>query len=501
MTLNLPAPFVERMRELLQDEFDRFMQSYDEPRYYGLRVNPLKVSVEQFRRMQSFHLETIPWVKEGFYYEEEDRPGKHPYYHLGLYYIQEPSAMVPVECLDVQPGERVLDLCAAPGGKSTQIAAKLQQQGLLVSNDPSAERAKALVKNIELMGVKNAVVLNETPERIAQRFPHYFHKILVDAPCSGEGMFRKDAAMSTLWKPDWVSHYAQIQKQVLAEAAKMLVNGGRIVYSTCTFSPEENEAIIADFLDKHPSFKVITPLEIEGFQSGRGDWLEAAGIHQLSELSLSSLKEQVQHTIRLWPQFIKGEGHFVAVLQHQGGSADSANDTSMEWAAHYKETKHERLTAEELDHIAAFFQNNLNLEAPKHLVSFKGHVYAIQPELPSLQAMKVVRPGLYLGMVKKDRFEPSQPLAMALKADEAKYVMELAADALEAVKYLKGDTLELSEAALERWGLNSQPKKKHKGEAKVKRYCLVCLDGHPAGWGKINGHVLKNEYPPGWRWL
>ncbi|GJM84209.1 hypothetical protein HMSSN139_67050 [Paenibacillus sp. HMSSN-139] len=205
------------MRELLGEEYDAFYASYGNPRFAGIRVNTLKIDPAEFREAAPFELRPIPWCKTGYYVDEQTKPGKHPYYHAGLYYIQEPSAMAPVELLDVAPGERVLDLCAAPGGKSTQIAAKLRGSGMLVTNDINAERTKALAKNIELYGVRNAVVLAESPERIARAFPYSFDKILIDAPCSGEGMFRKDEDMARLWEPEWVRKYAGMQRDICSQ--------------------------------------------------------------------------------------------------------------------------------------------------------------------------------------------------------------------------------------------------------------------------------------------
>ncbi|TXK86022.1 RsmB/NOP family class I SAM-dependent RNA methyltransferase [Paenibacillus sp. N3.4] len=258
MTKQLPALFREKMIDLLgEDEFAEYVKSYDEARLFGLRVNSNKIDKADFLAKSPFTLTPVPWASEGYYYQEGERPGKHPYYHAGLYYIQEPSAMAPVELLHVRPGERVLDLCAAPGGKSTQIAAKLKGEGVLVVNDNHSDRVKALVKNLELFGVRNAVVLNERPERMLTAFQGFFDKILIDAPCSGEGMFRKEEDMMVQWERHSVQEFAAMQRELLGQAAQMLAPGGTIVYSTCTFSPEENEAQIAEFLDKHPIFEVV----------------------------------------------------------------------------------------------------------------------------------------------------------------------------------------------------------------------------------------------------
>ncbi|RAV09516.1 RsmB/NOP family class I SAM-dependent RNA methyltransferase, partial [Paenibacillus contaminans] len=329
MGIKLPDAFVERMSVMLGDEFEAFMRSYDEPRYYGLRINTLKVQALRFAgELSPFgRLQPVQWASDGFYYEEGERPGKHPYYHAGLYYIQEPSAMAPVELLDVQPGERVLDLCAAPGGKSTQIAAKLGGKGLLVSNDNSAERVKALVKNIELSGVRNAVVLNETPERLAPVFAGFFDKILIDAPCSGEGMFRKEEEMAKQWERHSVERCVIMQRDILGQAASMLKPGGRIVYSTCTFAPEENECMIAEFVAAFRDFRIVPAETQHGFDSGHPDWVAAvkAGAAEAgSEAAGADAAAAVRGTVRLWPHRLKGEGHFVAVLEHTGANGGAA---------------------------------------------------------------------------------------------------------------------------------------------------------------------------------
>ncbi|MFN0226146.1 RsmB/NOP family class I SAM-dependent RNA methyltransferase, partial [Paenibacillus sp. KR2-11] len=309
----LPQSFLVHMKELLgEEEFPAFEASYGEARLYGLRVNTLKITPAQFLELTEWQLEGIPWAPAGFYYQEGVRPGKHPHYHAGLYYIQEPSAMAPVELLDVQPGHRVLDLCAAPGGKTTQLAGKLQGSGLIAANDIHAERVKALVKNLELNGVHGALVLNEDPAKLQEAFRGYFDRILIDAPCSGEGMFRKEEEMAKAWQEDWTEKYAAMQRVLLRQAAVMLKAGGRLVYSTCTFSPEENEAIIAGFLDEHPDFEVVPAPALPGFSPGRPDWVPAGDSARAAETAGAA---------RLWPHRLAGEGHFAAALRRHAAPA------------------------------------------------------------------------------------------------------------------------------------------------------------------------------------
>ena len=239
----LPLPFLERMKEMLGDDYDAFLKSYKNPRTYGLRVNTAKLSCQDFQALSPFPIRPIPWINTGYFYEEESRPARCPYYQAGLYYLQEPSAMTPASYLPVTPGENVLDLCAAPGGKATALGAMLNGSGLLVANDISSSRTRALLRNVELFGITNAFVTNETPAHLKDRFPEFFHKIILDAPCSGEGMFRKEEALAKDWTPEKSEELSRIQKQLCLNAADMLQPGGQMLYSTCTFAKEENEDV------------------------------------------------------------------------------------------------------------------------------------------------------------------------------------------------------------------------------------------------------------------
>ncbi len=296
--MNLPEKYISKMKELLKDEYKDYILSFDSGRYYGLRANTIKINPYDLKNKLKFNLQPISWCKEGFYYDETERPAKSPYYNAGLFYIQEPSAMSTASILDIKPGDRVLDLCAAPGGKSTQAGAKLKGCGIIVSNDISASRCKALLKNIEMSGIKNAVVTNETPERLALKFKRFFNRIIVDAPCSGEGMFRKDTAAIKSWEEHKSEICALMQKDILKCAAKMLSDGGIIAYSTCTFAPEENEEIINEFLNENTEFKLLDIDKSLGFDNGRFDWVKPPNC-------------QISKCGRLWPFKIKGEGHFL----------------------------------------------------------------------------------------------------------------------------------------------------------------------------------------------
>ncbi|WP_405172302.1 RsmB/NOP family class I SAM-dependent RNA methyltransferase [Paenibacillus sp. FSL H8-0280] len=562
MGVKLPLIFAERMKSLLGDEFEQFMKSYEQSPHAGLRVNTLKISMEQFDEIAPFDLRPIPWCETGFYVPHGVKPGLHPYYHAGLYYIQEPSAMAPVELLQVEPGDRVLDLCAAPGGKTTQIAAKLQGKGVLVTNDIHAERTKALAKNVELYGVRNAVVLNESPERIANAFPHYFDKVLIDAPCSGEGMFRKDEDMVKSWEHHSVEKCVLMQRDILETAARLLAPGGTIVYSTCTFAPEENEAMIAEFLNVNRDFVVMDIPEETGFAPGRPEWVRQMMPEKAEETE--AVLDQTRGTARLWPHLLEGEGHYVAVLKHRVGQEVETDQPGVvkEGAMEYGQVvdvsrievegnkdhsiaassiamtkadrKKERLLRIEsreshdrqvgggknsgrqskkgkdhggrkserghgrgadsasIDPVAIysqFMKEQLEIELTGETVCYGDRVYQSSVGAARLEGLKVIRPGWFMGTIKNGRFVPSHPLACALNASEARRSVNLSSADGEAVRYLKGETLNIEE---ERVVL--------KADTFAKGYVLVCVDGYAAGWGKWLDGVLKNEYPAGWRW-
>ena len=307
--IQLPERFEEKMQCLLGSEFEEYIRCYEEPRYYGLRVNTRKISVEDFLKIAPFPLTPIPWIENGFYYDgEQVAPAKHPYYFAGLYYLQEPSAMTPANRLPVSPGERVLDVCAAPGGKATELGAKLMGEGVLVANDISSSRAKGLLKNLEVFGIGNMLVLSEEPGKLENYFTGYFDKILIDAPCSGEGMFRKDRKMVKAWEEHDPSFFAKLQRSIITQAARMLKPGGMMLYSTCTFDPEENEGTIMHLLKEYPEFEILEMKGYEGFAEGIPSAIDG-GIPKLTK------------TVRIFPHRMRGEGHFLALLQK--GQADT----------------------------------------------------------------------------------------------------------------------------------------------------------------------------------
>ena len=306
----LPEAFLNRMQEMLGEEYEDFLAAYEEPRTYGLRVNTRKITPEEFEKLNVFSVRRIPWVKNGFFYDEDVRPARHPLYAAGVYYLQEPSAMTPAACLPVQPGERVLDLCAAPGGKATELGAKLKGRGLLVANDISASRARALLYNLEVFGIDNAFVTNETPAALAGVFEGFFDKILVDAPCSGEGMFRKEEAVARDWTPEKSEYFSGQQREIVSRAVRMLRPGGMLLYSTCTFAPCEDEQTISWVLEQFPEMHLVPLPEYEGFSGGCPRW--------------GNGEETLKYCVRLWPHKMHGEGHFLALLEKDGqGQAEN----------------------------------------------------------------------------------------------------------------------------------------------------------------------------------
>lgn len=427
----LPEAFLLRMKHQLGEEYEEYLKSLERPRAVALRFNPLKGESPDL----PFVGGKVPWEEMGCYYDPTARPGLHVYHEAGVYYLQEASAMAPVVLLDPQPGERVCDLCAAPGGKTTQIAGRMGGEGFLLCNEINPKRAKILSRNIERMGVANALVTNEHPETLAARFPGFFHRVLVDAPCSGEGMFRKEEAAVTDWSPETVEMCARRQREILRSAARLVAPGGRLVYSTCTFAPEEDEGAVASFLEEHPGF---TPESVEApwFTPGKpGNY-------------------------RMWPHKLLGEGHFAAVLRKEGGEEGEISP----------------MKGETLPKPWKEFARSMGITLPDgKCVPFGSSLYWAPAELPELGGLKVLRPGLELGTVKKDRFEPAHALALWLKSCEN--VQDYPPESREMAAYLHGEVV---------------PSEK-------KGWCLVTAGGYSIGWGKGDGQMLKNHYPKGLR--
>lgn len=459
--MNLPIEFEKKMKAFLGDEWDDFLYSYDNNRFQALRFNTLKVQSpeERMRILKTLKISSdkkVSWADEAYYFDENVRPGKHPYHEMGLYYIQEPSAMSAAALLAPKPGMRVLDLCAAPGGKSTQLATYLGDSGLLVSNEINTQRSRILSQNIERMGIKNAIVTNEDSFVLASHFPGFFNAIQVDAPCSGEGMFRKLPEAIEQWSMENVAICAARQKEILDNAAVMLKPGGTIVYSTCTFSKEENEDVIEYFLERHPDFTL----------------------------------EEME---RFWPHKVDGEGHFVAKLVRRGSvDTDLKADRKTKKNKNSKNRKNETkpaLTKENMKLLSEFLDEAISEDMAawiknSRLVMFGEQLYRLPDMEVDIKGLKVQRAGLHIGEFKKQRFEPSHSLALALKLNDAKNVVKLTCDNPQTIGFFNGQSVMLSDEQV--------------AECK-KGWALVCVDGYPAGWGKVNGAQVKNHYPKGLR--
>lgn len=462
----IPEKFLGRMQEMLGEEYPAFLASYEKTKCQSLRLNPQKGEASELLKKLPFHMSKVPWSRYGYYYEAQDQPGKHPCHEAGVYYIQEASAMLPAELLAVKPGERVLDLCAAPGGKSTQLAADMKGQGILFCNEIHPARAKILSENVERMGILNAVVMNETPARLAERFAGWFDKILVDAPCSGEGMFRKNEDARTEWCPENVRFCAERQDEILDYAEIMLKPGGRLVYSTCTFAPDENEGSISRLLKRHPEFELLPTEKTDGLAGGVADWIEEPAGH-------------LERTIRLWPHKLEGEGHFAALLRKQGG-ADPVEEPLPVKKSGGKSAACGKSTAfwqPFLEFEAEFLHTDFGQQGGAfHL--FGEQLYFAPAGMPALNGLKVLRPGLHLGTLKKGRFEPSHALALFLQPSQARLTFDIPADAPEARAYLSGQTFCAE------------------GE---KGWYLITVSGFSLGWGKLAGGIMKNHYPKGLR--
>lgn len=426
----LPEEFLRRMERALGEEYPDFLQSYQRPRATALRFMPGRE-----RRELPFLRDPVPWEPEGYYCDPDARPGLHPCHEAGVFYLQEASAMAPGTLLDPQPGELVLDLCAAPGGKSTQIAGRMAGKGLLISNEYSPKRAKILSQNVERMGFSNVLVLNETPQTLARRFPGVFHRVLVDAPCSGEGMFRKEAAAVTDWSLETVRMCAQRQREILDCAGEMVRPGGRLVYSTCTFAPEEDEETVSWFLETHREFSP-EPVDAPWFTPGENG------------------------SFRLWPHKLLGEGHFAAVLKKEEAAPGILPAAP----------------GEKLPPCWDSFAREQGITLPPGKgVRFGETLYWVPPETPPLDRLRVLRPGLELGTVKGNRFLPAHALSHWLRPGEN--ALRLPYDSPELQRYLHGETLPWT----------------------GKGWTLVCAEDDPLGWGKGDGTTLKNHYPKGLR--
>lgn len=464
-SIAFPPLFVERMRRLLGEETDDFLAAYEKPLRRGLRVNTLKAGRLLIERHFEGRLAPVPFAAEGFYLTGEHRAGADPLHHAGAYYMQEPSAMSAVTVLAPVPGERVLDICAAPGGKSTQIAAALQGRGLLWCNEYVRSRAQILCQNLERCGVTNAVVSSTDTAVLGQGLPGYFDAVLVDAPCSGEGMFRKEPAALEQWNEDVVRLCAERQRHILHTASETVRPGGRLVYSTCTFAPEENECVIAWFLETHPEFH-LADLSGRDLPFGRPafDWEQVIAF---APAGVDGRGLTLSYARRILPQH-GGEGHFVALLERDGfGSADSCapycdsivNTNSIELNKLYE---------------------NCFTRVPFGRAVTIGEMVRLLPEtLPNLKRMGVLCAGVAAAAVCKNRLEPCHALFMAARPSDCRLLLDLSLEDARLTAFLRGETISC-EGIPDGW-------------------TAVAAAGVVTGFGKAVGGTLKNRYPKGLR--
>lgn len=495
--MKLPESFELKMKELLGEEFEDYIRCFDDKHYGGLRVNTLKISPEEFEKICPFEIKKIPWVPNGYFYNLEEQPARHPYYFAGLYYIQEPSAMTPASLLPVEPGDKVLDLCAAPGGKTTELGAKLKDLGVLVCNDISNSRAKALLKNVEVIGVRNVMVASEAPSKLVKSFEGYFDKILVDAPCSGEGMFRKQPSIMKNWEQYGVGYYNKLQKEIILDAARMLKPGGYMVYSTCTFSPEENEGTVKFLKENFEEFHVVDAMAVAkeiygdrvdytGFAPGHPEWADAP--------------EEVKDCIRLWPHKINGEGHFVTLLQKGHGEQHSA---SVQPAKRINVEAVMKKNKTVLSEETVDFLKTLNIKLGEGEFKLrKDMLYYVPEDLPDNFGLRTLRHGLLLGEIKKNRFEPSQALASSMRIGDYDNVINLSVENPSVIRYLKCETIDLNEEELLPIPVvHPDGTVENKVVSPKNGWVLICVDSFPLGWGKLANGSVKNKYLSGWRWM
>lgn len=441
----LPLEYKEAMKELLQDEYKDYIDSLSKPSISGMRVNTLKIKKEELLKLLNLNLREVKWADTGFYLDDDLRLSKSPYYYAGLYYMQEPSAMSPASLCEAKRGDKILDLCAAPGGKSTQIACKLEGEGLILSNDLSNSRAKALLKNIELSGIRNTVITCEEPQKLASVYEEYFDKILVDAPCSGEGMFRRDIAVFNAYLKRGPENFAPIQASILDSAARMLKKGGYIIYSTCTYSKLEDEDTVLEFLKRHEDFEIGVLPMYEGFTPSK----------------------YVDGAVRLFPHKLEGEGHFVCKLVKKGESKEDESEA--------KYSKAVKLPKSVLEFLKL---TNISWDDKRFYINNE-YVYYLPEGLILDKKLRYLRTGLLIGRMNNNRFEPSQAFAMSLKYEDWKNPVNLSIDDDRVIRYLKGETIDADDIG--------------------SGYRLLCVEKYPLGFVKQDATRLKNKYYKGWR--
>lgn len=456
--MQLPSEFVKKYQRLLGDEAPAFLASFDQPSTGGFRVNPLKAAPKEALVQATGKVEYVPTGYRG------PVVGKSLDHASGAIYSQEPSAMYVGEVVDPQPGERVLDLCAAPGGKTTHLVAKMGDQGLLVANEIFRKRALVLAENLERWGTRHTIVTNESPAELEKQFPHFFDRILVDAPCSGEGMFRKEPAGIEYWNPDYPAECANRQQKILASALKMLKPGGILVYSTCTFAPEEDEQNAAWLLKTYLDLAMVNIKKYPGMDSGRPEWADN--------------NPELAKAVRLFPHHIKGEGHFIAKFKKAESDTLAVTPRRQQHRQKRRRQAAGQLSKEERQLFSEFCARLLPDYQPNHLLTYGDQLYDLPAGISSVEGLTVLRPGLHLGTFKKRRFEPALALALTMWPAETKWAIELDHDQWR--QYVHGDVI-------------------RKGEKRPNGWYLLYCQNLPCGFGKLVNGTIKNFYPKGLR--
>ncbi len=446
--MNLPQQFLDNMKLLLGEDFDEYINSLSTPKHSGIRINNQKISDTDFFNLIGQTLKKVPWSTSGYYIDNKEDFSKSPYYSAGLYYIQEPSAMSVASLLPIEEDDFVLDLCSAPGGKATAVADRLNGTGFLVANDISPSRCKALIKNIEMMGITNYCVTSDTHKNLEKVFANYFDKIIVDAPCSGEGMFKTDSTAKLEWNESTNDEFRQIQLDILNSAKNMLNFNGIISYSTCTFSVLENEMVIDEFLEENPDFSVL-PIDNKkyGFSDG---------------MSENPINLDVNKSTRILPHKVDGEGHFLCLLKRNGNSKPL--ETNLQ-----KENK----TLTEMVKLYRDFENQyMNISFNGKFIQHEDSLFLVNDKFIDLKKTRIMRSGFLLGDVKNNKFKPSQNLASALDIQSFKNCVNLQKDNPNIEKYLKGETImQLCDDG----------------------YVLICIEGFSLGFGISKDNKIKNK--------
>lgn len=446
----LPTEYTERMKELLGDDYDAYLNALQQPPIKGFRVNTDKISLLEFEKINIFSNKKIPYVENGYYLEYE-KVGNHPYHHAGMIYVQEPGAMAPAECIDIEPDWKILDMCAAPGGKSTQLKNKLGENGILISNEIIASRCKILTGNIERLGLHNTVTTCMDTAKLAKKFEKYFDLVMVDAPCSGEGMFRKEEIAIDEWSIENVLKCAKRQSEILENAARVVKNGGYIIYATCTFSLEENEMTIDSFLQQHPEFQIVKVKE-------------AVEEHTQNGISFEGCKcENIHFARRFYPHKSRGEGQFMAVLRNTNEPFSPVKSQ--------KETPN-KIPAE----VGEFLDGVLTDYKKQNVSVYNGNPIYFTHDL-KISDGDAFSCGITIGEMRKGYIQPHHQFFMGM-GKYFKRKIELAPDSEELKKYLHGE--EITVDCENGWA-------------------VVTVNGCALGGAKVVSGIAKNHYPKGLR--